>query len=199
MPSQYSATDHRNGLTVSVTGDFPDDPEDRVRIARASNLFTRLMATMLITEDPSERRERFRAIETQLEIAEALIRGDMAEVQQLIRQTLTRMGVSEEQLREVEQELERQLGELGRGELSDIGGLFGSLSGNPPGGDAEPDTAVPLDDQGLTDGPRSGVSIGGLPDDLDPSVDPSGEAPADEAPESDEDEETEETEGSPDG
>ncbi len=187
MPSEYSATDHRNGLTVSVTGDFPDDPEDRVRIARASNLFTRLMATMLITEDANERRERFRAIETQLEIAEALIRGDMAEVQQLIRRTLTNMGVSEQQLREVEQELERQLGELGRGELTDIGGLFGSLSGNPPGGDPEPETTVPLDDQGLSDAPPADVSIGGLPDDLDPSVEPK-EAPEDEAPQSDEDE-----------
>ncbi len=197
MPSQYSATDHRNGLTVSVTGDFPDDPEDRVRIARASNLFTRLMATMLITEDPSERRERFRAIETQLEIAEALIRGDMAEVQQLIRRTLTNMGVSEEQLRDVEQELERQLGELGRGELTDIGGLFGSLSGNPPGGDPAPETTVPLDDEGLPDAPRADVSIEGLPDDLDPSVEPreEGQAEEDQTPQPDEDEATE---GSPD-
>lgn len=195
MPSQYSATDHRNGLTVSVTGDFPDDPEDRVRIARASNLFTRLMATMLITEDPNERRERFRAIETQLEIAEALIRGDMAEVQQLIRRTLTNMGISEEQLREVEQELERQLGELGRGELTDIGGLFGSLSGHPPERDPEPETTVPLDDQGLPDAPRADVSIGGLPDDLDPSVEPPGETREDETPQPADDEAPE---GSPD-
>jgi hypothetical protein len=181
MAQQYSATDNRNGLSVTVTGDFPDDPEDRVRIARASNLFTRLMATMLVTEDPNERRERFKAIETQLEVAEALIRGDMSEVQRLIRETLASMGVSEEQLREVERELQRQLGELGRGDLADLGGLFGALGGTPPETESGPETEIPLDDQGLADGPRGDVTIEGLPEDLDPSASPPG-AESDESP-----------------
>ena len=108
MPEQYVATDSHSGLQVTVTGEFPDDPDDRVRIARTATLFTRLFATILSTEEASERRERFRAVETQLEIADALIRQDFEEVQRLIRQTLTAMGVTEEQLREVEAELRRQ-------------------------------------------------------------------------------------------
>ena len=77
MPNQYVATDSSTGLEVTVTGNFPEDPDDRVRIARTSTLFTRLMATILAMEDATPRREGFRAVETQLEIADALLRREM--------------------------------------------------------------------------------------------------------------------------
>ncbi len=112
MPNQYVATDTRTGLEVTVTGDFPEDPDDRVRIARTSTLFTRLMATILAMEDATPRREGFRAVETQLEIADALLRREMDEVQRLIRETLSSMGITESHLSEIEAELRRQLGEL---------------------------------------------------------------------------------------
>lgn len=117
MPEQYHATDSRTGLEVAVTGEFPDDPEDRVRIARTATLFTRLMSTILATEQTTERRMRFRAVETQLEIAEALIREDMEEVQRLLRDTLAQMGVTEEQLHQFEEDLRRQIRDLGGPEL----------------------------------------------------------------------------------
>ncbi|MFN8639437.1 MAG: hypothetical protein U0360_08255 [Dehalococcoidia bacterium] len=117
MPQQYVATDSRTGLQVMVTGDFPDDPDDRVRIARTSTLFTRLMATILATENAYERRERFRAVETQLEIAEALIRQDTAEVQRLLRDTLSQLGVSDDQMREIEDEIRRRLRDMGGPDL----------------------------------------------------------------------------------
>ena len=113
MPNQYVATDPRTGLEVMVTGEFPEDPEDRVRIARTSTLFTRLMATILAMEDATPRREGFRAIETQLEIADALLRREMDEVQRLIRDTLTSMGITESHLGEIEAELRRHLDQLG--------------------------------------------------------------------------------------
>ncbi len=108
MAQEYSATDPRTGLQITIRGDFPADPEERVRIARTANLFTKLLSTILSTENTTERRERFRAIETQLEIADALIRGDGAEVQRLLRDTLSQMGVTEEQMQQVESELRRQ-------------------------------------------------------------------------------------------
>ena len=117
MPQQYVATDARTGLQVTVTGDFPEDPDDRVRIARTSTLFTRLMATILGTESSFERRERFRAVETQLEIAEAVIRQDAMEVQRLLRETLAQLGVSEDQMREIEDEIRRRLREMGGPDL----------------------------------------------------------------------------------
>ena len=101
MTEQYHASDKRTGLEVSVTGQFPPHPDDRVRIARTTQLFTRLMSTILDTEQDSLRRERFMAIETQLELADALIREDMAEVQRLVRATLERMGITPEQLDEL--------------------------------------------------------------------------------------------------
>lgn len=113
MPDQYVATDTRTGLEVTVTGTFPADPEDRVRIARTSTLFTRLMATILAMEEERPRRDGFRAVETQLEVAEALMRGDTDEVQRLIRTTMVSMGVTEEQLQEIEEQLRRHLEELG--------------------------------------------------------------------------------------
>ncbi|MFN0093235.1 MAG: hypothetical protein ACKVVT_00440, partial [Dehalococcoidia bacterium] len=94
MAEQYVATDKRSSLEVAVTGDFPPHPDDRVRIARTVNLFARLLATILLTENQAERRERFVAIETQLEMADALIRQDLPEVQRLLQSTMERMGVS---------------------------------------------------------------------------------------------------------
>jgi hypothetical protein len=110
---QYVAADSRTGLEVAVTGRFPDDPDDRVRIARTTTLFTRLMSTILDMDSSTQRREGFRAVETQLEVAEALMRGDLEEVQRLIRDTMAAMGITEDQLGEIERELRRQLGDLG--------------------------------------------------------------------------------------
>ncbi len=122
MPQQYISSDSRTGLEVQVTGDFPEDPDDRVRIARTTNLFTRLMATILSTENQTERQQRFRAIETQLEVADALVRGDVREVERLVRETLRHMGVTDEQLREVENQLRQQMEQLGGTE--GLPGLF---------------------------------------------------------------------------
>jgi hypothetical protein len=141
MPQEYSATDARSGMQITIRGEFPADPEERVRIARTANLFTKLLSTILGTENTTERRERFRAIETQLEIADALIRGDVAEVQRLLRDTLGQMGVTEEQMRQVEAELRRQIEAMG-GELPpELRNLFS------PGDDEPPPETTPLDDQ----------------------------------------------------
>lgn len=113
MAEQYAARDTRSGLEVSVTGDFPPHPDDRIRIARTTTLFTRLMSTILGTASESERRERFVAVETQLELADALIRQDMEEVQRLMRQTLERMGINPEQMDEMAKRLLEQLREGG--------------------------------------------------------------------------------------
>ena len=119
MPEQYVANDKRTGLEVQVTGDFPGHPQDRIRIARTTNLFTRLTSTILAMPSESDRREAFIAVETQMELAEALIRRDMEEVQRLIQETLQKMGVSPEQMRELEEELRKRFGDLG---LPDSGG-----------------------------------------------------------------------------
>ena len=113
MPEQYVATDKRTGLEVSVTGDFPNHPQDRIRIARTTNLFTRLTSTILSMEQESDRREAFIAVETQMELAEALIRRDMEEVQRLLQETFTKMGISPDQMGEIEAELRRRLGDMG--------------------------------------------------------------------------------------
>ena len=150
MPDQYHATDSATGLEVTVTGSFPADPDDRVRIARTANLFTRLMATILSTENDYERRERFKAIETQLELADALIRGDAAEVQQLIRSTLTSMGITEDQLRDAQEQIRSQLEAIG-GDVSALDSLFGapeSDEGDPP---FPPPEDLPPDDRPLDD------------------------------------------------
>lgn len=123
---QYAAADTRTGLEVTVTGQFPEDPDDRVRIARTTTLFTRLMSTILAMDSITQRREGFRAVETQLEVAEALMRGDLPEVQRLIRDTMSAMGVTEDQLGEIERELRRHLGgldSLGDGEEPDPAGV----------------------------------------------------------------------------
>lgn len=110
MPEQYVANDKR-GLEVSVTGEFPPHPDDRMRIARTTTLFTRLFATILSTENETQRRQGFQAVETQLELADALIREDAAEVQRLLRETMTKMGITEDQLEEMARKLMEQLGD----------------------------------------------------------------------------------------
>lgn len=109
MPEQYAATDKRTGLEVAVTGEFPPHHDDRIRIARTTTLFTRLMSTILSTENETELRERFHAIETQLEMAEALIRQDMPEVQRLMKSTLEKMGITPEQMDEMTRKILDQL------------------------------------------------------------------------------------------
>lgn len=113
MAEQYAARDTRTGLEVAVTGEFPPHPDDRIRIARTTTLFTRLMSTILSTANETERRERFVAIETQLEMADALIRQDMEEVQRLMRQTLERMGITPEQMDELARKILERLRERG--------------------------------------------------------------------------------------
>lgn len=113
MPEQYVATDKRTGLEVSVTGNFPDHPQDRIRIARTANLFTKLTSTILAMEHESDRREAFIAVETQMEMAEALIRKDMAEVSRLLHETLQKMGVTPDQMNEIEDEIRKRFGDLG--------------------------------------------------------------------------------------
>jgi hypothetical protein len=113
MPEQYVATDKRSGLEVAVTGNFPEHPQDRIRIARTTNLFARLTSTILTMGSESDRREAFVAVESQMEIAEALIRHDMAEVQRLMQETLAKMGISPEQMREIEEEIRRRMREGG--------------------------------------------------------------------------------------
>lgn len=161
MPQQYSSRDSRTGLEVEVTGEFPEDPDDRVRIARTTNLFTRLMSTILTTEQTTERRERFRAVETQLEVAEALIRGDYDEVQSLMRQTLHAMGITDEQLEDVERQLREQFERyrnMAPGDFpADLPPGFPWGTGGTPSleddaaseDDDEPEDDRPLDDRGL--------------------------------------------------
>lgn len=149
MPQQYVATDSREGMQVAVTGDFPEDAADRVRIARTATLFTRLMATILGTVEQEERRARFRAVETQLEVAEALISGDGPRVRELMRSSLTQMGISEEQLVEAEREIRARFAELGQdlpeGPLSSI---FGD--GEPGESDGAPGLDEPPDEPPLS-------------------------------------------------
>jgi hypothetical protein len=113
MTEQYVATDKRTGLEVTVQGDFPDHPQDRIRIARTTNLFTRLTSTILSMAQESDRREAFVAVETQMELADALIRRDMEEVQRLLQETLQKMGISPEQMQELEEELRKRFGDFG--------------------------------------------------------------------------------------
>jgi hypothetical protein len=110
---QYVATDKRTGLEVAITGEFSDDPQDRIRIARTSNLFARLMSTILSMSSQSERRDAFVAVETQMELADALIQHDMEEVQRLLQDTLQKLGITPDQMKEIEDEIRRRLGDLG--------------------------------------------------------------------------------------
>lgn len=144
MPEQYVATDKRTGLEVAVTGHFPEHPQDRIRIARTTNLFTRLTSTILEMGQESERRDAFIAVETQMELAEALIRRDMAEVQRLIQETLAKLGMSPDDMKKLEDELRRHLGSMG-------------LPADQIIPDEPPPDDRPLDDRGLPppESPRS--------------------------------------------
>jgi hypothetical protein len=113
MPEEYRAVDKRTGLEVTVKGDFPEHPQDRIRIARTANLFTKLASTILAMDNEAERREAFVAVETQMELADAMIRHDMEEVHRLLNETMSRLGVTPEQMREIEDEIRRRLGDLG--------------------------------------------------------------------------------------
>lgn len=140
MAQQYVAADKRTGLEVAVTGEFPPHPDDRVRIARTTTLFTRLMSTILVMSE-SERRNGFRAVETQLELADALIRQDLDDVRRLVSETMQSLGVTEGQLEDLAHQL-RDLGGLEGDRLSD---LFGDSGGPlPPGEDAPPPGDSPL-------------------------------------------------------
>jgi len=151
MSDQYVATDKRTGLEITVTGQFPSDHEDRIRIARTSNLFTRLMSSILTTEDSSERRAHFRALECQLELADALLRQDAVEAQRLMRETLMGMGVTEEQLRQASQDLREQFEKMTGMPLSEELEQALNIFGEPKPEDT-PDTEPPLSGHPLTDG-----------------------------------------------
>lgn len=117
MAEQYVASDTRTGLEVAVTGTFPEHHEDRIRIARTTTLFTRLMSTILDTSNDTERREGFMAVETQLELADALIRQDQEEVKRLVLSMMERMGITQEQIdemsRRIIEEMRKHDGEAG--------------------------------------------------------------------------------------
>jgi hypothetical protein len=52
-----------------------------------------------------------------MELAEALIRHDMEEVQRLLQSTLQKLGITPEQMKDLEEEIRRRLGDLGPGLL----------------------------------------------------------------------------------
>ena len=60
-----------------------------------------------------ERRDAFIAVETQMELADALIQHDMEEVQRLLQDTMQKLGITPEQMREIEDEIRRRLGDAG--------------------------------------------------------------------------------------
>jgi hypothetical protein len=101
MAQEYRASENRTGLEVTVKGDFPPHPDDRVRIARTTNLFTQLMATILATSNETERRQLFVSLESALEIADALARQDMEAVNRLVQGFLAKHGLTPEQLQEL--------------------------------------------------------------------------------------------------
>ncbi|MDZ7727801.1 MAG: hypothetical protein U5Q44_06180 [Dehalococcoidia bacterium] len=136
MAEQYVASDKRTGMEVTVQGEFPPHHDDRIRIARTTTLFTRLMSTILSTENEADRRQGFMAVETQLELAEALIRGDAEEVQRLLRDTMEKMGVTQEQFEDLAKRIVDQFGDPGQ---------FG-MPGQPPTGEPGPRWPQPGDD-----------------------------------------------------
>lgn len=146
MPDQYVATDKRTGFEVSVTGEFPEHPDDRMRIARTTTLFTRLMSTLLEKEE-TQRRLGFRAIETQLELADALIRQEHEEVRRLLRDTLSSMGVDEQQMRDLAERL-MDFGGVDPAVRQELARAFGFDSDSddaPPGLENMPDLEQLLD------------------------------------------------------
>ena len=154
MAEQYVARDKRTDLEVQVTGDFPPHPDDRIRIARTTTLFTRLMSTILAMENEGDRRQGFMAIETQLELAEALIRGDATEVQELLRRTLEKMGISQDQFEDMAKRVIEEFGDkppetgdlglgTGPGPNPDDDGLPPEASGPGPGPNPDDDGLPP--------------------------------------------------------
>jgi hypothetical protein len=110
MSQQYAATDNRTGLQVAVTGEFPPHPDDRVRIAATTNLFTRLMATILSTENETERRGLFRSLEMALEWADAAARQDAAAMSEIVQRFLAEAGITPEQIEELFRRMQEGLG-----------------------------------------------------------------------------------------
>ena len=127
---QYVATDKATEVEVAVTAEFPPHPDDRMRIARTTTLFTRLVSTLLKKEE-SERRMGFRAVETQLELADALIRQDMDEVRRLVRETMAAMGVTQDQLDDLARQL-RDLGGMDQATAEQISKALGLDSDDAP-------------------------------------------------------------------
>ena len=105
-----------------------------MRIARTTTLFTRLTSTLLGMESDSERRAGFRAVETQLELADALIRRDADDVRRLVRQTIESMGVTTEQL----EDLARQLHQLSGVDESTVEEVARALGLDRPTDDVGP-------------------------------------------------------------
>jgi hypothetical protein len=125
MADQYVATDKPSGLEVSITGQFPAAPEDRIHVARTANLFTRLLAAGLATSNDTERRELFTHLESQLELAAALINQDFPEVTRLMQEMLARIGLTPERMEEMAKELAEQLRQqLGDQPGEENGGTF---------------------------------------------------------------------------
>ncbi len=153
---QYVATDKATGFEVAVTGEFPPHPDDRMRIARTTTLFTRLMSTLL-TKDESERRTGFRAVETQLELADALIRQDMEEVRRLVRETMGSMGVTQDQLDDLARQL-RELGGIDEATAEQISQAFGFAGDREPPAEPASETTFaeasepPTQDEAAPDG-----------------------------------------------
>ena len=184
MPEQYVATDKRTGFEVQVTGDFPEHPDDRMRIARTTTLFTRLMSTLL-QRDESTRRMGFRAIETQLELADALIRQEHGEVQRLIRETLENMGIGMDALSDLADRLAdaSQLDPAMKQELRRALGI--DASGDDDGdGTIEAEAEAALDPKVL-DELRSALEGIELPDPPPPDDEMQPEPPADSAQDDD--------------
>lgn len=184
MPEQYVATDKRTGFEVQVTGDFPEHPDDRMRIARTTTLFTRLMSTLL-QRDESTRRMGFRAIETQLELADALIRQEHGEVQRLIRETLENMGIGMDALSDLADRLAdaSQLDPAMKQELRRALGI--DASGEDDGdGTIEAEAEAALDPKVL-DEIRSALEGTELPDPPPPDDEMQPEPPADSAQDDD--------------
>lgn len=169
MTEQYIASDKRTGMEVTVQGEFPPHHDDRIRIARTTTLFTRLMSTILSTENESDRRQGFVAVETQLELAEALIRGDAAEVQRLLRDTMEKMGVTQEQFEDLAKRIVDQFGDPGQ---------YGMPGQQPPGGGPiwPQGDEIPPDDQGRLD--DGGGDSGSDDDNAPPADDEPGDTPA---------------------
>ena len=55
------------------------------------------------------------------ELADALIRHDMEEVQRLVQETLQKLGITPDQMRAIEEEIRRRLADLGGPSPEDSG------------------------------------------------------------------------------